>query len=1102
MKQSRNLSTGSLSNAVADAIRSDYAVQAVPKLVVDWNLNRYTTPTAMNTPDDQDEGFDVENFPIESIIEPLRPSKGIIKARVGEAVVSASYQHPTDPKFYIGDEKDKYKYWTSPYRTNGSGDFPNHTDGITSARPRVDYDVTLQSNKIVIRFENTWATPDDYSVHIKSTPAGSWSQIAGANPAMNETTGVLTLYYNGTAWVTTRPATLVSTDVASIELRVASLKAGVTAEGNTMSYYKRTSFPVTSFTTPTNTNGANSSLNVIAIEAHFEADLTDRLINAEDTFDMSETSQIYPIGTITTNTASITLSNEDGVFNKENTSSPYYGLLEPNAHVLLEYIYTINGVDHSVQQLSMFTNDWPSSDGTTSLELEDASKYLKEIKPRPVFYEGKAVTEIIWRLLDSVGFTDYEITFEDTVIEHEVPFFWTTGEETVWEVLDQLAQATQTAIYFDGNGKLQVRTRSAAFRDTDTADWNLLGQNDGSDLADILQDGLDVSNEFEANNVDVKYKATKWKVGTSGKPALSSVWEPEAENVVVRSSQLVRDIGTSSNFIFVDQKELKLWPFKSKVLIDGEIIQYDGKQFVYYTGPSGGPYIRETAIVKSNDDFKTYNRKTPAVYRKNNHYTGGLKIIEREVWNTEKRDHLVEVNGWSNKFVISGSYWGNPAGFKHQKAESIITINTPSQMNNVEDTMWVHRGVAGPSTGFKMYGTRIRFNKDKASPTQRAGIGFWQNSSEQGYYVEITLTNLLDGAKDRKTRGEVTIYSRKGTKWHVVAKGQPVAIAPGIWYDLDVSVSPGSQTHIKVWLNGSMLAEGTTTADTLQTETGKFSMYARGKTNVSFEYFYGRNNVADPPDDFGYYDLQYGGVRGNLFQREYVWEILTRRKKIKKKKWVKEKYRRSQFFFDEFGPYVHEVREFDVKFDPNPVQYSRLFSTNEWYSACLEYTSDAFGATFVIANTGRNHAILKGEDRLIYGGGSAAVNQVLNVLGRDLQISDEETVNKKNLAAIRARGQIDTELASDWIQTKAMANDIATWIASHWSAGIDEVTVDIFGNPLIEIGDVVDVDFDREHMTPATHKYFVTAASTSFEAGISTALTLRRVRTTAPSALT
>lgn len=1104
MKQSRNLTTGLLTDEVKTAIRTAYAIQAVPRLTVDWNWNRYTTPTAVNTPDDDDEGFDVEAFPIESIIEPIRPTKGIAKARVGQGVAASSYQRPDDPKFYIGDETDVYKYWTSPYLTDGSGIFPNHTDGLTSARPRVDYPVVVKSNKIVIKTENTWATPSAYTVHIKTTTGGAYgSAIGGANPALDNATGVLTLYYNGTAWVTTKPATLVETDVAGIEFRVTAMGAGRKSDGTVMDYKKRTYSAGSAnngvFSTA-NTTGANSSLNIIAIEAHLERDLTDRLIDVDDTFDMSEVSQLYPIGTITTNQASVTLSNEDGVFNQENTGSIYYGLLEPNAEFNLEYIFTISGVDHSVQQFKMYAvAPWSGAEGTVSVSLDDASKHLKETKPRALFYEDKPVSELVWRVLDSVGFNDYEIDEEDEVIEHKIPVFWTTGEETVWEVLDDLAKATQTAIYFDAFGTLQVKTRSAAFRDGAVADWTLRGEEDGSELPDILQEGgISFDGELEANKVQVIYKATKWKVGTDGKPAMSKVWEPDGESVVVRSSPLVRDIVDASTHIYLDQKEVKIWPYKSKIQIDGEVIQYEGKQYIYWTGASGG--TQNWGNVKSADDQKKFDALTPSDYRHKNHYTGGLKIIERELWNTTKRNHVTSLSGYTTKVIqynpggASASY-ANVRGMKHDKTQSIVTIDTPNNLTTPNHTFFANR--TGTGTGYKAYGTRIRFNTDKSSTTQRAGIGFRQSNDEDGYFVEVALTNSLTAA-DRKGRNEVTIFSRVDDVYHAIGKGEPIAIAPGIWYDLDVYVAPsGDQDRIAVWVNGQKIAETTTGSGTKQGDTAKMSMYARGKTNVSYEYLYGinRDTTREPDDDFGYHDLVYGGIRGGQWEREHVWETRTRWKKIRKKKWAKVQFKYNLYMFDEFSPYVHEIREFDVKFEPNPVQSSYLFSTNEWYAATLEYRADPFGARFIVANMGRNHAILKGEDTLIYGGASKAVNQVFAVLGRDLQISDEEKVEKKNEPAIRARGPIESELSNNWIQTKAMAEALAEWMAKHWSDGVDQLTVETFGNPLIEIGDVVDIEYPLEHMSSATHKYFVVGTKNSFDTGISTTLSLRRIRT-------
>ncbi len=1115
MKKSTNLSTGAVGDTVKNAIRTEYNLSAVPRLVVDWNLNRYTSPTASNTPSDDDEGYDIDRFPIDTIVEPLRPDKGVAKARVNEAVISPGYLKSTDPRFYVSDTEDAYKYWTSPYPTNNAGNFPNHTDGKTSARPRVTYNQVVSTNKIVIKFENTWATPKSYTVWATTSVGGAYTQIGTNNPTINGATGTLTLYYDGSNWVSTRPANLVATNVAGIELRVVSMGPGVKRDGNGMTYRPKGSTNWTLWNGFLPTTGANSSLNVISMEAHYEADLTSRLIEVSDIFDMSDKSQLYPIGTITSNTASVSLSNTDGALNPENPNSPFnfatagvinYSLIELNAEFNLEYIYTINGVKHSVQQFKMYASNWSNSDGATQVELEDYSKYLKEIKPSPFLVEGKSSTEIVWRVLDSVGFTDYVINSDDLVEDTIIPFFWTTGEETVWEVLDEIAKATQTAIYFDSYGKLQVRTREAAFKDK-AVDWNLLGETSGTNLSDILS--WSPSGEYEANKIKVNYKSTKWKKNSLGRPAMSKVWEPDG-TLVVRSSVLARPIDNSSNFIFLDQKESRFWPFESKVQIDGEIIQYEGKQIVYYTytenvdSNGNSTYSNETkntVVIKSADEFKKYNRMTPKRYRHKNRYTGGLKITEREVWNTEKRNHNIDLNGWSTKLELYGKSGSpvqrnDPNGFKLNKDASTVTINTPAPMNDDADTFWAVSG--GPaSTGYKAYGTRFKFAKDKVSKTQSAGLSYQMSGSrEAGYYVEVRTSASLSAAR-RKNTNEVTVFSRVSGKDTIIAKGSPTAIGEGIWYEMDIYHSPsfGNVQKVSVYINGQLVAQGETTSDTAQSNSGRLGLFARGRTNVDFEYIYAiARDVKEPADNYGFYDLKYGGMRGRHWEREHVWNMRTRRNKIRKNKWKKEQVKHNQYLFDEFVPFVHEVREFDVKFDPAPVRYSYLFSTNEWFAAVPEYTGNPFGAKFIIANVSRDNAILNGEDKLIYAGAGSGVNQVCVVLGQNLEVADEEKVQRKNKPAIRSRGEIEVELSSDWLQTKSAATAVAEWMAAHWSDSVDEVEVSIVGNPLLELGDFVDVSYDREDATPTTHQYFVVGIQTEFNNGVQTTLTLRRKR--------
>lgn len=1094
MKQSRNLSTGQFSDEVKSALRTAYNLNAVPRLTVDWNWNRYSAPTADNIPAEDTHGFDNEMFPISSIVEPNRPTKGIIKARVGEATVAPEYMMDKYPRFYIGDYNDIYKYWTSPERTDSSGTFPLY-NGDTVVRPFISYDAPVRANKIVIQIEDTWASPSNHRVLIKSTVAGSWTEIGPNNPDIDND-GVLTLYYNGNAWVSTKPDNLVTTNVAGIMYRVRALGPGKKRDGSFMTYVRKdrniSDTANWGNRTVVQTTGAKSSLNLIAISAHLEADLTDRLINVSDDFEMSETSQLYPIGTVTSNQARILLSNDDGVFDKDNESSIYAGLLEPNAEFNLEYIYTINDVRHSVQQFRLYGGIWGESDGTVEISLEDHSKFLKEIKPRKIFYSDKSVIEIIWRVLDSVGFNAYDSQIDDILIQHKIPYFWTTGEETVWEVLDSLATQTQTAIYFDENNRLQVRGRAAAFGQSKNPDWTLLGQNRGDDLADIIS--WSPVGELEGNKITVSYSPTKWKVNRRGKPALEKVWEPESDALVVRSTPLVRHMTEYDMIMHISPKDAKIWPYSSKVYVDAEIIEYEGKRYAYYTGANGNTVNYVT--LKDADELETYNKKTPAVHRGKNGFTGGLVIKERGVWNTKPAEHTVDVAGYKVWTVNESGLLlqGGTNGFTINRADSTAVLNTPGYFKGVNNALLVTRGSG--ITGYKMFGTRVKFDKDEGSSTQRGGIAFnLGNLNQQGYYIELTLSSKMN-TDTRKQRSEVMIYSFKGGDYKVIDKGKPIAIIPGRFYDVDVyKHEAGDQHRISVYINGQKVAEGTTEGGTKQTDTGRVAMYARGKTKMQFEYLYAINRMSpEPRDDFGFYDLRFGGMRGDHWHREFVWEIRTKWKRIGKKKQRKKvEYRWNGYLFDEFNPYVREVREFDVTFDPAPVQYSFLFSTNEWSGAVVEYIPTPFGASFVVVNTSRGNAILSGEDNLT-NSGQGAVQQVFLVLGRTLEIGEDETVVRKNEKAIRAQGLVETELTGEFIQTKGAAKDIANWIAKHWSEGADEVEVVIFANPLIELGDVVNVDYEEKSLATTTHRYFVTKTSTSFDDGMETTLTLRRAR--------
>jgi hypothetical protein len=270
-------------------------------------------------------------------------------------------------------------------------------------------------------------------------------------------------------------------------------------------------------------------------------------------------------------------------------------------------------------------------------------------------------------------------------------------------------------------------------------------------------------------------------------------------------------------------------------------------------------------------------------------------------------------------------------------------------------------------------------------------------------------------------------------------------------------------------------------------------VFVRGNTNVDFEYLYGSSsNEVINFDNSTLYDRIKKGYVSTQLTKEWTYNTRsTYRIRNKRKQYFNQRY--NQLFVDDFGAGVHEVREMDVKFE-KPVMHSRLYMSNDSQAICPEYTGSAFGAKFMLANTHRSNAILNGTDSVTFGPNNP-VEQRMFIYGRAINVADApKKVEVKNDAAIRRRGEVELEINSPWIQNEASAKALGDWINTHWAGGMDELTVECFANPLIQIGDVVGVEYSPANMTTATHKYFVVGIDQKYSEGMETTLTLRRAK--------
>lgn len=1060
------------SNEIQTLLRESSAIGASTRVLAEWNMNRYFGVSSIGNGSYVDDPL----FPIASIVEPRRPARGILKARIAastQAVIegraeTAYTNEVEDSRYYVCSLEDPYKYYaSSDVATNRVSAFVY--EFTTVQRPFVVYESSFPCNKIVIGVESSESTPAEFVIET-TTNGTTWNVIA-ENPFV-DSSGQIILYLDDTEQWTEVPNYENITEIRGLRMSVSAMDM------------------------------SHGRLNVIEMSPRLETNVSRYVIDWDADFTMADISPLLPIGRSSSNTGTITLSNIDLIFNNdrefiddaETVKAPYYNIIDKNVRFKVDFgVKKANGSFEYIRQLTMYAQEWsPDSSQKVQVDLKDSSSFAQDEMVPSTYFESQTVGAIIWRLMDIMGYTNYyyEPHEDDSFI---VPFFWTSGDESLWEVISKLGETTQTAIYFDEYDILQIQTKNRAYEEG-SVDWPLRASKTAGIAANIVD--LQQNNEYEANSVTVRYSDTGYSDDANGFPKMEVSWEPE-QTVVLRSSPIRSNIVSASTIIRIPQVKAVTWPYAGLVNIEAEIIRYDAKEYHYYDVDG----LVRAQWVTSLDDQKICDSKAIDLAWKN-YYTGDLRISKRGEFDTPVKDHLVITNGigsfgsaryvatavpqigWGSTSRDTLATWNNNDGYMRLATDSRYADGNYHYLARVYKN---NETVGLPAR----YGTRFKF-AESGWPSDSQGIAgmhFLGGLNGDGIYITVHTTALAERAgwhnevcfavKNRS--GSMSFYKSEYGEY-----GIKQSVVPGKWYDLDATAYfDGSRIRVNVYLNGvSCGTYSVAPSEILPTGSlNSFGPFVRTHCIVDFEYVYafGAEDLdsVNSDEQTRFLDLIQGDYRSAIAVRDYqhMGNIPVRH------------------FFDEFTPVAHEVREYNVKFDENPVLHSYLYFSNDSQVVCTEYRGDPFGARFVIANASRTDAIVSGEDNVTFGPDNS-VEQKMFVYGRLIEQQEAQNVpTVESKAGIRRRGKIDLTIESKWVQKEEFAQSIADWIITNWGEGCEELSVSAFYNPLIQLGDIVSVSHPLFDMSSATHLYFVVGVKRSFaNDGPELSLTLRRAR--------
>lgn len=411
----------------------------------------------------------------------------------------------------------------SPYRYFVSDD--------TSKTITAIYEKAITTNKIVLKF-NTLMTIPILNIAINGTTItvdGSQS----ITPLLNDdfvSTGILTLYWNGSAWTKTKWSTMPQfSSTGSLSLSTTITKISVTQTSHNLQPEISTLNGVED--TETDIGSDLERMHLIEVSPRLEIDLTDfvETISIDKSLDSDNTA--LPISSLNTNDASIVLSGIPAmngstivpIFSSQSNQSSTIlaNMLRKNIKFYINFnlarYSTTSGTVSSNTYIPggvFYSDSWNENDiQSVTVQSFDVSRYLQSTPVPDYVANLKGVFEIITNILDLAGFTDYDYDSLYRICNSKSApldmsyYYCNSKDSTILDALNQIFVAYQIGAYIDEYGIMRFLSLQNILSSS-TSDISLSETN-------IVQGGLSVSNSAKPGKISLRYQTPKIKQSPS-----------------------------------------------------------------------------------------------------------------------------------------------------------------------------------------------------------------------------------------------------------------------------------------------------------------------------------------------------------------------------------------------------------------------------------------------------------------------------------------------------------------------------------------------------------------------------------------------------------
>jgi len=1078
-----------LNETVKNILKTSRSISTSAGALIEYNMNNMVNHISGTSNANYGDLTNAYNklFPIDTIYKPFRPLLPGIKYLIytvgntdtqENSFVSPRELNPEGTRLYYPGDSMTYKYWLGPKDEDISISISYFKDEAKTI-PKI-----IVANKIIARFEVSHDVPTSWT--ITATKQDNTTITATGTSLVN---GQATIYYNGTTWSTNEPSTF-----------------------NAYQQFKSISLQAVN-------SNSGKLIGVIEFAPIWVVDITNDIQSFNILKETSDdTDSIIPVGNLTANTLSLSLNKytqgslklKEYLRDSDIDPTILYAFKDA---VIKPYIAIKDGAtSYKINQGLFYMHSWSIGEfGNGDVTALDSAKILQEILCPEILIQDYPITAVIRTLLDSVGFSNYKFYVKDE--DESIPsvkYWWSDRSKTVWECLQELCRDIQMNAFVDENNILNFYSREYIYDSEKNPDWILTSENYVDGSTTIIPNIVDFSSSeiASANAVKVIWSAAS----TSEYDGSSSpLWK--SEETYLGAGTLAEPLTSTDEYFSLNNSTISqdnnlqaLFSFNGYVLINDEIIEYDGIEYQYV--PKDGPSDPQEVLIKSESDIYKYRYLSKPGYEDINNInsayfkpTGRYKIKSRALWNTKTPPtHEKSPNSYINvagendpkKFNrYSVKLLSATASTKKEDDPGLFKSDANSQQNTISKSFLALSNLDKDKTTYDIavrsfdsidtsknyfaFGTRMYFDTQFESPAQIGGLAlFTSNDGKNGYYITIHTT------ASSKTKKEVRImkFSNNG-KVLLLKDSQSKSInrLAGIYagqaYNIDVRLKVGvEQNEIVVFINGFKIKAVDNNTDTSpKLSKGKNIGLLCGQGVVYYEYAYAKS-IEDTEYENStakssfFFDGVFSDDTISLLHGNIVYSQGENENK------------RDEAFL-EFGTTAREIRKSKVKYNGGPSIPLKFSTAANKYATVLDTKLQPFEAeAYVLNNTSTFIPLDDGNYSSFY------------VLGNTVNKSSPLEYSTHDASELATKEPVIFE--SNWIQTEPAAKALADWVSSTVLNKGRYVEMNIFGNPALSAGDIVSINYPLQQLD-ANNKYIVTRVETQYSEGVSTRLTCRAI---------